>query len=81
MKVEVRYYAVLREQAGVGKDLIEIPSGSNGESLLAAIVRKHPALAPYISSLRLATDSAYVSNVSEISENAVILLIPPVSGG
>ena len=81
MTVEVRYYAVLREKTGVAADFVEVPPGSDGKSLLAAVVRKHPVLQPYVSTLRLASETAYISTASEVSENAVILLIPPVSGG
>ncbi len=81
MTVEVRYYAVLREKTGVAKDFVEVTAGSDGKSLLAAVVGKHPVLKPYVSTLRLASETAYISTASEVSENAVILLIPPVSGG
>ena len=81
MTVTVQYYAILRELSGVGKEEIELRQGSTGHTLLEAVVDRHPALGPYVSVIRLATETEYIKSDVHIEQGTVIALIPPVSGG
>ncbi len=81
MAITVFYYAVIREVTGVSEESIELADGSNGLTLLAKIVERHPGIAPFVPTLRLATETSYIKSTDEIESDSTIFLIPPVSGG
>ena len=81
MAITVFYYAVIREVTGVSEESIELADGSNGLTLLAKIVERHPGIAPFVPVLRLATEWSYIKSTDEIESDSTIFLIPPVSGG
>ena len=81
MEITVRYYAVLRETAGMASEGFSLPDGSDGAALLAAVEERHPGLGPWMRLVRLADEEAYLSAGDELTPDSTILLIPPVSGG
>jgi molybdopterin synthase catalytic subunit len=78
MRVTVLYFAAARERAGAGREVLELPDGSDRAQALAAIVGRHPALEPIAGKLRLAVDQDFDGKLRDGCE---IALIPPVSGG
>lgn len=81
MTVTVQYYAILRDLTGIGRENIELQIGSTGHDLLEKVIERHPAVGPYASVVRLATETEYVPSDISMEPGAVIALIPPVSGG
>jgi len=67
----------------IGGDAVEVDlgEGATTSSLLDAIVRAHPGIAPWRPFLRVAVNREYAAETGTISPGDEIALIPPVSGG
>ena len=77
------YFAALREAAGTGAHLLELPPGSSFGAARQAASIAHPALQPLLTStaVRGARNGAFVSDDEPLAEGDELALIPPVSGG
>ena len=76
MRVVVRLFAGLREQAGTGRRELELPDGASVADVWAALdLGDEPA------GLLYAVNKQYASGDHRLSENDEVALIPPVSGG
>lgn len=76
MKIAVRLFAGLREQAGTREKTVELPDGAT-----AADVWPELGLGDEPSGLMLAVNRAYVARDTALSDGDEVALIPPVSGG
>jgi molybdopterin synthase catalytic subunit/molybdopterin converting factor small subunit len=77
VKIQVRLFAALREQAGASQIELELPDGAHVSDVW-------PALAlggAEPSSLAYALNRAYADREDALSEGDEVALIPPVSGG
>lgn len=82
MRVEVRLFAVLREKGGGDAVAVELADeGATVAALTEAIRTQYPALAPYLSIVRVAVDEAFATPSTPVRAGSEIALIPPVSGG
>jgi sulfur-carrier protein len=83
MKVQVRYFAALREALGAGETL-ELPAGTTvgalRDSLLARGGRHADALARG-RAVRCALNQAMAEESTVIAEGAEVAFFPPVTGG
>jgi molybdopterin converting factor subunit 1 len=79
--VSVLLFGKIREIVGAGE--IELPAGpgETAASLLDALVARHPGLAPWRPSLRVAVNREYAPGERAVSAGDEIAVIPPVSGG
>ena len=76
MRVVIRLFAGLREQAGTGRRELELPDGASVAEVWAALdLGDEPA------GLLYAVNKQYASGDHRLSENDEVALIPPVSGG
>jgi molybdopterin synthase catalytic subunit/molybdopterin converting factor small subunit len=76
MRVTVKLFAGLRERAGWGERLVELPAGTRAGDVWAAL-----ELGEEPEGLLVAVDKAYAAREQELAEGAEVALIPPVSGG
>jgi molybdopterin converting factor subunit 1 len=81
MKVCVKLFAVAKELAGRQQLLIELPPGATVGDLRVAVITASPALAKIVPHALWAVDAEYASDVTPITEQSEVALIPPVSGG
>jgi molybdopterin synthase catalytic subunit len=81
MKVQVLYFAVVRERLGLDSEPIDLPDGGTGETLLAELARRHPPLAGLRHALKLAINEEFAPLDRRLAEGDVVALIPPVAGG
>ena len=81
MRVTVRLFARLREAAGRELDHCEVPAGSQVADVWAAMVARHPALAPFGASLSAAINADFARMTSPVKDADEIAFLPPVSGG
>lgn len=81
MQVQVRFFAITRERAGVSEASFEVEAGATLGDLWALIAARYPALAPLRPHLRLALELEYVSEDTALRDGAEVALIPPVAGG
>jgi len=76
VRVVIRLFAGLREQAGTGRRELELPDGASVAEVWAALdLGDEPA------GLLYAVNKQYASGDHRLSENDEVALIPPVSGG
>jgi len=78
MRVTIRLFAMLRERAGAGELVLELPEGARVRDALAA-----PAVAALAEGLPLvmAVNREYASEDAPLSPGDELALVPPVSGG
>jgi molybdenum cofactor guanylyltransferase len=79
MNIQVQYYAIMREQAGVSQETLNT-SARNGSELYAELSQKYPFTLD-VSQLRLAINGAFAEMDSPLPANAQVVFIPPVAGG
>jgi molybdopterin-guanine dinucleotide biosynthesis protein A len=78
-RIEVRYYALLREQAGVSAETLLTAAGTPRE-LYRELESHHPfSLAPEL--LRVAVNSDFSDWSRPLAEGDTVVFIPPVAGG
>ena len=81
MRVNVRLFAMLREQAGWRERELELPAGASIEDAWQVLVRLHPELASARESLRFARNGAYTAPDEPLRNGDQLAIIPPVAGG
>ncbi len=81
MLLEVRLFAMLREAGQADRIQVRLEAGSSVAALRTAIAREFPALAPHLSTSRVAANLQFVADDHLLAEGQEVALIPPVSGG
>ena len=81
MQVRIRLFASLREAIGQETLELDLAEGARVEDAWAALVARHPALAPRRPSLLAALNRRYASFDEALSSTDELVFIPPVSGG
>ena len=79
--VRVRLFAIQRELAGTREVPLELADGADVEAAWAALVARHPVLAPGRASLRFARNGDYADPTTALADGDEVAMIPPVSGG
>lgn len=79
--MNVLYFGVARDCAGISSEEIDLAEGSTVEELWSALVARHPGLAACKGISRIAVDMSYVGEGETISGAREIAIIPPVAGG
>ncbi|HXN92529.1 MAG TPA: molybdopterin converting factor subunit 1 [Candidatus Sulfotelmatobacter sp.] len=79
--VRVRFFARLREQAGVEDESLQVPVGSTLADVYDTLRTGHTALEPDRNSVRAALNQEFVDWATKVSDGDEIAFIPPVSGG
>lgn len=81
MRVDVRYFAILRERVGCGRESCEIADGTTVADLWDTILKQRPQLQSHAASIRFAVNQEYVERSHVLRAGDEVALIPPVSGG
>jgi molybdopterin converting factor subunit 1 len=79
--VRVRFFARLREQAGVETEPLEVPPGSTLADVYDVMLRKHPELERDRAAVRGAINQEFGDWTARVSDGDEVAFIPPVSGG
>jgi molybdopterin converting factor subunit 1 len=77
--VSVRYFAILRDQRGLGEE--RIPTGASTASELYAELRSRHGFTVPVERLRVAINDEFESWESVIEDGDALVFIPPVAGG
>lgn len=80
MRVNVLYFAAVRELAGTDEESVDF-DGATIADFAIFIAQHRPALAGRLASVRFARNEEFAQNGDVIAEGDVIALIPPVAGG
>lgn len=78
--VQVRFFARLRELAGVETESFSIAQASTLAGVYDALLRKHSAL-PERATVRAALNHEFADWDSTVADGDEVAFIPPVSGG
>ena len=81
MRVWVRFFARYREAAGQERLDVDLPDEGTVESAWAAVVDRHPQLAPFRPFTLFAVGQEYVDPGHPLRAGDELCLFPPVSGG
>lgn len=82
MRVKVLLFARLRELVGGAETVVELdgPSPTIAD-VWAALVARHPALAPHGSAMSCARNAEYARRHTPVADGDEVAFLPPVSGG
>jgi MoaE-MoaD fusion protein len=81
MRVNVRYFAVVRERLGRESDELELPAPASVEAALDALGRRYPELEALRRYLQVAVNQETVPHQHALADGDELALIPPVAGG
>jgi MoaE-MoaD fusion protein len=81
MKIQVRYFASIRELMGVKSSEIELAAGATVAEALAMIQDGDPKRERAIRSCMAMVNQEYVQSTHPLRDGDELALIPPVSGG
>lgn len=81
MRIEVKLFAVLREQAGASAVTLDVPAGGDVSAAVARLVDAYPQLARWVGRAAFAVNQTYVKGDEKLKEGDELAIIPPVSGG
>lgn len=81
MKVRVRLFASLRDQANAEAFVLDLPGGPAASAAVAEIEKRFPTLKSILARSALAVNQCYVKADHVLNDGDEIALIPPVSGG
>ena len=77
----VRLFARLRDLAGSGELVRDVPAPATVQTVWAALVAEMPALAQYEKTMSVAVNAEYSRMTAEVHEGDEVAFMPPVSGG
>lgn len=81
MKVEVLYFATLRDLAGARQEEFTLDDGATVADLKSALARRHAKLEPAMDSALVSVNREFAFPEERIQEGDEIAVFPPVSGG
>ncbi len=81
--VDVLFFSVLRERAGVASTTLPLNPGEtvSAARLLERLTAAHPAIRPLLPHVRIAVNRKYASGEHIVRAGDEVALITPVSGG
>jgi len=80
-RITILYFAALRDLLACEREVVDLPSETSAEAVLAELARLRPAAAEILARSRLAVDLDFVSGALHLTERSEVAVIPPVSGG
>jgi len=80
-KVNLLFFATLKDLAGTRRSEIELEPGMKVADLKIRLPEHFPKLQPALSSVLVSINREFAFDQDEIPEGAEIALFPPVSGG
>lgn len=85
MKLELRYFARLREALGRDRESVELPAGvaTVGDLRAWLVARGEPYAAAFgeIRRIRAAVDQAMAKDDTPLADGGEVAFFPPVTGG
>ena len=81
MRVTVRFFARLRDLAGSGELVRDVPAPATVQTIWKGLVAEFPGLAEYERSMSVAVNAEYARMAADVHDGDEIAFLPPVSGG
>jgi molybdopterin converting factor subunit 1 len=81
MRVTVRLFARLRDLAGSGELVRDVPAPATIEQVWRSLVKDMPALGDYERTMSVALNTDYSRMTAAVQDGDEVAFLPPVSGG
>ena len=81
MRVTIRLFARLRDLAGAGELVREVPQSATIDGVWRALVTEMPALQEYERTMSVALNADYSRMSATVHDGDEVAFLPPVSGG
>ena len=81
MRVTVRLFARLRDLAGAGEVLRDVPAPATVQTVWDGLVAEMPALLEYEKTMSVAVNAEYARMAAQVHDGDEVAFLPPVSGG
>jgi len=81
VRVTVRLFARLRDLAGAGELVREVPAPATVKSVWQTLVEEIPTLQDYERTMSVAVNADYAKMSAAVAEGDEVAFMPPVSGG
>jgi molybdopterin converting factor subunit 1 len=81
MRVTVRLFARLRDLAGSGELVREVPGPATVQTVWKTLIAEMPALQDYERTMSVAVNADYSKMSATVSDGDEVAFLPPVSGG
>jgi molybdopterin synthase catalytic subunit len=81
MRIQVRYFAVVRERLKLDEETLELPAGASVGAALDALAARHEAVRALRPYLQTAVNQTHVGAEHALGDGDELALIPPVAGG
>ena len=81
MRVTIRLFARLRDLAGSGELVRDVPSPATVQTIWRELVAEMPDLGDYEKTMSVAVNADYARMSAPVSEGDEVAFLPPVSGG
>jgi molybdopterin synthase catalytic subunit len=81
VRVELRFFAIVRERIGTGEETLDLPDGSIVRDVLRHVESAYPDIAPLLRASMVMRNHEYVDPEQPLADGDEIAFIPPVSGG
>ncbi len=81
MRITIRFFAIVKDRAGLGQTTLELPPESSVATASAALAEQFPAIRDDLGRIAFAVNRTYVKPDQVLHDGDELALIPPVSGG
>jgi len=81
LQVKVLYFATLKQQTGVAREVVSVADGASLDDLLVALARLYPAIEAMLPTAVLAVNREFAERSHRLQPGDEVALFPPVSGG
>jgi molybdopterin converting factor subunit 1 len=81
VRIQILYFAVLRERLKREQEAIELPADATVGDALEALAGRHPTIATLLPRVQTAVNRAFANSSLVLQDSDELALIPPVAGG
>ena len=81
MRVTIRLFARLRDLAGSGELVRDVPSPATVQTVWRDLVAEMPRLSDYEKTMSVAVNADYARMSAPVADGDEVAFLPPVSGG
>ena len=81
MRVTVRLFARLRDLAGTGELVRDVPAPATVQTVWKSLTAEMPALVEYEGTMSVAVNAEYAKMAATVRDGDEVAFLPPVSGG
>jgi molybdopterin converting factor subunit 1 len=81
MRITIRLFARLRDLAGTGELVRDVPAPATVQTVWRSLVSEMPALGEYERVMSVAVNADYARMAAPVGDGDEVAFLPPVSGG